>query len=78
MPTSDALAFIAAVGHSPELQERLSHMRGREVLEQLVEVGREIGYQFTVEEYREAVVYLAEGELSDESLDEVLRETGLK
>ena len=78
MPASDALAFIAAVGHSPELQERLDRMRGREVLEQLVEVGREFGHQFTVEEYREAVVSLAEGELSDESLDEVLRETGLK
>ena len=78
MPASDALAFIAAVGQSPELQERLSRMRGRDALDQLVEVGREIGYQFSVEEYREAVVSLAEGELSDESLDEVLRETGLK
>lgn len=78
MPDSDALAFIAAVGQSPELQERLNRMRGRDVLDQLVEVGREIGYQFSAEEYREAVVALAEGELSDESLDEVLRETGLK
>lgn len=78
MPRSDALAFIAAVGKSPELQARLGRMRGREALEQLVEVGKEVGYVFTVEEYREAVVSLAEGELSDESLDEVLRETGLK
>lgn len=78
MPDSDALAFIDAVGQSPELQERLNRMRGRDVLDQLVDVGRELGYQFTVDEYRAAVVTLAEGELSDESLDEVLRETGLK
>jgi predicted ribosomally synthesized peptide with nif11-like leader len=78
VPASDALAFIAKVGQSPELQDRLSRMRGRDALDQLVDVGREIGYQFSVEEYREAVVSLAEGELSDESLDQVLRETGLK
>jgi len=78
MPVTDALAFIAAVGQSPELQERLNGMRGRDVLDQLVEVGRELGCEFTADEYREAVVSLAEGELSDESLDEVLRETGLK
>lgn len=78
MPNADALSFIAAVGQSPELQHQINQLRGRQVLEQLVEIGRERGFLFTVGEYRDAVVTLAEGELSDESLDEVLRETGLK
>lgn len=78
MSRSDALAFIAAVGQSPEFQARINTLRGRGVLDQLVEMGRELGYEFTVDEYREAVVAMADGELSDESLDEVLRETGLK
>ena len=78
MSNSDALSFITAVGESPELQGQIDLLRGRQVLEQLVEIGRERGFHFTVDEYRDAVVSLAEGELSDESLDEVLRETGLK
>lgn len=78
MSSSNALAFIAAVGNSPELQIRINALRGRSVLEQLVEIGEELGHSFTVEDYREAVVSLADGELSEESLDEVLRETGLK
>ena len=78
MSVSDALAFISAVGESVALQEQINQLRGRRVLEQLVELGRERGFNFTEEEYRDAVVSMAEGELSDESLDEVLRETGLK
>lgn len=78
MSRSDALAFIAAVGQSPELQARIDALRGRSVLDQLAVMGRELGYEFTAGEYREAVVSMADGELSDESLDEVLRETGLK
>ena len=78
MSRSDALAFIAAVGQSSELQARIDALRGRSVLEQLAEIGLALGYEFTVDEYRDAVVSMAGGELSDESLDEVLRETGLK
>ena len=78
MSSSDALAFIAAVGQSPDLQTRINGMRGRDVLDQLVLLGAEAGLTFTVDEYREAVVIMADGELSDAALDEVLRETGLK
>ena len=78
MSSSEALAFIAVVGQSPELQERINRMRGGGVLEQLVDLGLERGYAFSVDEYRGAVVSLAEGELSDDALDEVLRATGLK
>jgi predicted ribosomally synthesized peptide with nif11-like leader len=78
MSITDALSFITAVGESAALQEQINQLRGRSVLEQLVELGRERGYHFSVDEYRDAVVSMAGGELSDESLDEVLRETGLK
>jgi predicted ribosomally synthesized peptide with nif11-like leader len=78
MSIPDALSFITAVGESVALQEQLNQLRGRQVLEQIVEIGRERGFDFSVDEYRDAVVSMAAGELSDESLDEVLRETGLK
>lgn len=78
MSIPEALSFIAAVGESPALQEQINQLRGRDVLEQLVELGSAQGLHFSVDEYRDAVVLMAEGELSDESLDEVLRETGLK
>lgn len=78
MSSSDALAFIAAVGKSPELQTQINGLRGRDVLDQLVLLGAAQGMTFTVEEYREAVVIMADGELSEAALDEVLRETGLK
>lgn len=78
MSSSDALAFIAAVGQSPDLQTQINGMRGRDVLDQLVLLGAEQGLAFTVDEYREAVVTMADGELSEAALDEVLRETGLK
>jgi len=78
MSIPEALSFIAAVGESPVLQEQINQLRGRDVLERLVELGRERGFDFSVDEYRDAVVSMADGELSDESLEEVLRETGLK
>ena len=78
MSLNDALAFINAAGQPGELQNRVAALRGRGILDQLCGMGEEMGLQFTPEEYRDAVVSLAEGELSDEALDEVLRETGLK
>lgn len=78
MSLNDALAFIHAAGQAGELRDRVAALRGRGVLDQLCQMGEARGLQFTPDEYREAVVSLADGELSDEALDEVLRETGLK
>ncbi len=44
----------------------------------MVTLGAEHGFEFTEEDYRAAVVTLADGALSDEALDEVLREAGFK
>lgn len=78
MPEEVAVAFITHVGKTPALQAEIERLRGPGVLKQLVELAAAQGYEFTEEEYRQAVVQLADGALSDEALDEVLRETGLK
>lgn len=73
-----AIAFIAHVEKTPDLQVAIEGLRGPGVLKQLVALAAAQGYTFTEEEYRLAVVQLADGALSEESLDEVLRESGLK
>lgn len=78
MSQEEAARFIALVGGSTELQAEVGGYRGAGVLKRLVTLGAQHGLRFTEEEYRAAVVELAEGALSDEALDEVLRETGLK
>ncbi len=78
MSLENALAFIASVEKSPELQAEINLYSGAGVLKRLVALGEAHGYGFTEDEYREAVVQLADGELSDEALEEVLRETGLQ
>jgi len=78
MSQEDATRFIASVEKSPELQEEISSLTGAGVLKRLAALAAERGYHFNEDEYRAAVVALADGALSDEALDEVLRETGLK
>lgn len=78
MSEADATQFIRKIGTSPELQNSVNALQGKGVLSRLVAMGTEHGYDFTEEEYRAAVVALADGALSDEALDEVLREAGFK
>lgn len=78
MSREDAIAFIKRVGQSAALREEVERYSGRGVLERLTALGAEHGFEFTAEEYRAAVVELADGALSEASLDEVLRESGLK
>jgi hypothetical protein len=78
MSQDQAHAFIEFAGRTPAVQAELDQLRGPGVFPRLIEIGARYGYVFTEEAYREAVVAMAEGELSDAALDEVLRETGLK
>jgi predicted ribosomally synthesized peptide with nif11-like leader len=78
MSVAQATAFIEYVGASPALQREIDGYSGPGVLKRLVDLGARTGFSFTEEDYRNAVIELADGELSDESLDAVLRETGLK
>jgi len=77
MSIEDALTFIDAAGQPGELQTRVGALRGAGSLDRLRALGEEVGLSFTIEEYREAVVKLAEGELSDAELEGVLRDSGL-
>tara|TARA_R110001592_G_scaffold22785_5_gene90279 strand:+ start:81 stop:314 length:234 start_codon:yes stop_codon:yes gene_type:complete len=73
-----AKEFISKIGASPELQEAVNALQGTGVLARMVDLGVAHGYTFTEDEYRAAVVDLADGALSDEALDEVLREAGFE
>ena len=77
MSQCNAALFIGRIGESPALQEAVSEFQGKGGLVRMVALGAECGLDFTEEDYRAAVVELADGALSDESLDEVLREVGL-
>lgn len=78
MQEEQARAFIEFAGRTPAVQAELEKLRGPGVFQRLIEMGSRYGYEFTEEGYRDAVIAMAEGELSDAALDEVLRETGLK
>ncbi len=78
MSEANATQFIKKIGTSPELQEAVNALQGAGVLRRMVTLGAEHGFEFTEEDYRAAVVTLADGALSDEALDEVLREAGFK
>lgn len=78
MSVDQAMAFIALVGESPGLQAEINGYSGKGIFARLIALGARHGFHFSEDQYREAVVALADGELSDEALDEVLRDTGLK
>lgn len=78
MSEQEATKFIEFVGRSPDLQAELEALSGAGVMRRLVELGEKHGFRFSEEDYRQAVVALADGELSEEALEEVLREAGLK
>jgi len=77
MSVENALRFLAEVRRNKALQDRLQALSGRAALDSLAAIGAEAGFAFTVEDYRSAVVASAGGELSDESLREVLRELNM-
>lgn len=77
MSTGNALEFIRHTEKDAQLRARLAKLSGKMALEELVEIAAEYGYHFSVEDYRSAIVQLAQGELDEEALKEVQRELGL-
>jgi len=73
----NALKFLDMTRKSPELRRKLSGFKGREALSGLVALAGERGLAFSEEEYRQAVVKSAAGELDTVSLNGVLDEIGL-
>ena len=74
MSIDDAKAFLARAERDATLREELNALTGPGLLKQLSVIGARHGCVFTEAEYRQAVVDLADGELSEEALAEVLRE----
>jgi len=76
MSVEKATAFLAFVQEDGALQAAIAALRGPESLEKLVALAEEQGFHFTVDDYREAVILAAEGELSDEALEKTAEEAG--
>jgi len=77
MSVDNVLKFLALARRSPGVRRRLAKFTGREALAGLVAVAGERGLVFSEEEYRQAVVRSAAGELDTDSLNGVLDEIGL-
>ena len=72
MSIEAAQAFMHTARKTKALQQRLDALRGRDALNQLVAIAREAGFEFSVAEYREAVVLESGGELEDQALLDLL------
>jgi hypothetical protein len=66
--------FLRDIPMTPALEERVRALEPRAGLTPLLALARREGYDFSEAHYRAAVVDLAEGELSDAALDQVLDE----
>jgi predicted ribosomally synthesized peptide with nif11-like leader len=77
MSVEHAHAFMAHARKSPELGLRIEALKGAQALDDLAVIAKEAGFEFTVEEYRAAVVDAADGELSDAALDQLARDLGM-
>jgi len=78
MSVARALEFLKQAPQDQGLRERLEACSGREAIAQLTRIASEAGYVFSQDDYREAVRLLAEGELDQAALDEVMREAGFE
>ena len=78
MSVERALAFLEHVQGDEALQMEIAALRGAQALDQLREIADAAGYVFSEADYRAAVVECAAGELSEEALDEVIDELGMK
>jgi predicted ribosomally synthesized peptide with nif11-like leader len=78
MSTQQAHAFMKHARRNPDLRKRIEALEGADAIREMAAIAEEYGFHFNENEYREAVVDLSGGELSDESLRELLRQTGLE
>jgi len=78
MSVARALDFLKKAPLDLNLRKRLAACSGRDAIAQLTAIAAEAGYAFSEEDYREAVRLLAEGELDQPALDQVMREAGFE
>ncbi len=77
MAVDNALAFIRLAETDRVLRQEIVALKGRTAIDGLVILGAQRGLVFTVEEYRAAVMAMADGELDEAALMAVLEEVGL-
>lgn len=74
MSIETALKFMECARCDAKIQKQVLALRGAQALQDMVAIAAAHGFEFTEEDYRAAVVASADGELSDEALDELARE----
>ncbi len=77
MSLENAQKFLALARRNALVRKEIAGFSGPDTLEKLAGYGLSRSLEFTVEEYRRAVVLSAGGELDDESLNGLLEEIGL-
>jgi hypothetical protein len=77
MSEQTALDFIKHARRSPVLSRRINALKGAGAVRDLVQIAAEEDFCFTEEEYRQAIVTLSNGELSEDSITALSQEMGL-
>ena len=77
MSAENALAFLALAERDGALRREIGLLKGAAAIQGLVQLGSARGLLFSEEEYRQAVMLMANGELDDAALMAVLEEVGL-
>lgn len=78
MSVENALAFLAETQKNAVLRARVAELKGPGSLKRMADLAAHAGFMFTEDEYRMAVVELAQGELSEESLNSVLKDLKMR
>ncbi len=78
MSKENALKFLAYTEANPDVQAAISRLRGENTLDELVAIARQHGFDFSKAEYRDAVVAMSEGALSEEAIEDTARSLGLE
>jgi predicted ribosomally synthesized peptide with nif11-like leader len=77
MSIDSAKLFLKTVRKNESLRSRIDALAGSDVLAQMVRLAQSEGFDFTLDEYRDAVVLESEGELEVDALNETLEQLGL-
>ncbi len=77
MSVENAFLFLKRAERDRTLRDEIALLKGRAAIDGLVVLGAQRGLAFTADEYRSAVVAMANGELDEAALHAVLEEVGL-
>lgn len=77
MSIESAKLFLNAVRENESLRSHINALSGKDVLGQMIKMAQCEGFDFTLDEYREAVVLESQGELEVDALNEALDQLGL-